>query len=124
MLKKNFNIIMTDVDRLIDPFSNILNSVIALSNSGGGVIFLEGEALKGFSLWFYLKMHFLSASRIQESKTAGAKPKCCICSSTILPIPCKRHSCMCHLHPDLMMSSCIQFDFYEKAFCFFMDHLI
>ena len=64
MLKKNFNIIMTDVDRLIDPFSNILNSVIALSNSGGGVIFLEGEALKGFSLWFYLKMHFLSASRI------------------------------------------------------------
>lgn len=46
MLKKNFNIIMTDVDRLIDPFSNILNSVIALSNSGGGVIFLEGETLE------------------------------------------------------------------------------
>ena len=37
---------MTDVDRLIDPFSNILNSVIALSNSGGGVIFLEGETLE------------------------------------------------------------------------------
>ena len=26
--------------------------------------FSEGEVLKGFSLWFYRKMHFLSASRI------------------------------------------------------------
>lgn len=54
---------MTDVDRVTNPAAEILGSVIALSNSGGGVIFAEGESLENTEIKAVL-LEYIAANTV------------------------------------------------------------